>query len=124
MKIALRLFDFHRTMQWLEARGGATGIDATQPTMGTLVLALARARRYAPYRGNCLSQSLALWWALRRRGIATDLVLGAKIDDGQFAAHAWIEARGVVLNDRADVRERFAALTRPATSRETAAIFE
>lgn len=32
--------------------------------------AILRAARYAPYRGNCLSQSLAVYWLLRRRGIA------------------------------------------------------
>ncbi|WP_376797113.1 lasso peptide biosynthesis B2 protein [Thermogemmatispora sp.] len=38
---------------------------------------------------TCLEQSLALWWVLRKRGIAAHVVLG--ISTAPFTAHAWVE---------------------------------
>lgn len=78
--------------------------------------AILRAARYAPYRGNCLSQSLAVYWLLRRRGIAAELRIGARLDDRVFSAHAWVECEGRIVNDRADVRSRFSTL-QPNASR-------
>src|SRR6186997_2216244 len=31
--------------------------------------------------GNCLSQSLTLWWLLRRKGIASDLRIGVRKEE-------------------------------------------
>jgi hypothetical protein len=73
-------------------------------------LALSRAKRYAPFRGNCLSQSLTLVWLLQSRGIAPRLRLGARVRETVFEAHAWVEHDGAVLNDSADVTARFAPL--------------
>jgi hypothetical protein len=90
-------------------------------TIRDAVRALGRARRYGFFRGNCLSQSLALWWRLRRRGIATDLRLGATMAGGVLAAHAWVEHKGRVLNDTQDVSSRYAPLvpksSAPSSSR-------
>ena len=61
----------------------------------------------APHR-----QSLALWWLLRRQGIASDLRLGMRKDASRFEAHAWVEYLGRVLNDRNDVHRRFAPFDR------------
>src|SRR4051794_10010725 len=36
------------------------------------------AARHGFYRGNCLEQSLVLWWLLRRHGIEGDLRFGAR----------------------------------------------
>jgi Transglutaminase-like superfamily len=66
------------------------------------------AARYGVCRGNCLSRSLCLWWLLREQGIESDLRIGVRNPDGGFAAHAWIEYQGIVLNDRADVGRQFA----------------
>jgi hypothetical protein len=73
----------------------------------TLARGLARARRHAPYPGNCLSQSIALCWLLRRRGVPASLRLGARIDAGAFSAHAWVESGDRVINETPDVTERF-----------------
>lgn len=54
-------------------------------------------KRNGPYRGNCLSRSLVLWWLLRRQGIETELRIGTRLDDGRFHAHAWVEKRGQAL---------------------------
>jgi Transglutaminase-like superfamily len=60
-------------------------------------------------RPTCLVQSLVLWWFLARQGIASDLRIGIRRQEGNFEAHAWIESGGVILYDPDEVREHFAA---------------
>jgi hypothetical protein len=52
-----------------------------------------------PYRGNCLQQSLTLWWLLRRQNIESQIRFGARKDGGEFKAHAWVEVDGYALNE-------------------------
>lgn len=49
---------------------------------------------------NCLPRSLAFLWLCQRRGYRPKLVVGVRIQP--FAAHAWIQDDGVVLNDSVD----------------------
>jgi hypothetical protein len=97
-----------RTAARWPARQGALADPAV---IDQLRLATARVQRYSPLPGNCLSRSLVLWWQLRRRGLAPALRLGASLAGGVFAAHAWVEHEGRVLNDTADVAGRYAPLT-------------
>lgn len=86
--------------------------------------AVGRAIAYGVRRANCLERSLVLWFMLQRRGVATDLRIGVRrrpgADSGDRALdfHAWVERGGVVLNDVADVRARFACFDRPIAPRE------
>ena len=61
-------------------------------------------------RGNCLAQSLTVWWLLRRQGISVELRIGVRKHQGRFEAHAWTEHQSRVLNDDADIGRRFAPL--------------
>lgn len=56
-----------------------------------------QARALVPIAPNCLTDSLALRRWLARRGHRCDLVVAARLEP--FAAHCWIEAQGIVLND-------------------------
>jgi len=103
--LAVRAAGFSRVRRTLD-RPPRLRVDRDAAERG-LSRALARARRHAPYRGNCLSQSIALCWLLRRRGVRAELRLGARIDSGVFSAHAWVVSNGRVLNDASDVHERF-----------------
>jgi hypothetical protein len=51
---------------------------------------------------SCLSRSLVLWWLLRWRGLAGELRIGVRKHRDQLQAHAWVEYRDRVLNDRGD----------------------
>lgn len=68
-------------------------------------------KRRAPTRlqGNCLSRSLALWWLLARRGIATTLHIGAAKDGTLFKAHAWVEYDGKSLNTAPQILAEYTA---------------
>lgn len=65
------------------------------------------AARYSPVTVNCLPQSLFVWWMLRREGIEAELRIGVRKERQTVEAHAWVELSGQVLNDRADVEQRF-----------------
>ncbi|WP_254568520.1 lasso peptide biosynthesis B2 protein [Oscillatoria sp. HE19RPO] len=65
------------------------------------------AARYCQPWANCLKKSLVLWGLLRHQGIESELRIGVKKKSGNFAAHAWVEWQGFVLNDTQDVRDRF-----------------
>lgn len=77
-------------------------------------------RHVLPYQSRCLLESLALWYLLRRRGHAAELLLGARTLLGPFEAHAWVELDGCALNDTRHVRDIYAPFELPAGAPESA----
>jgi hypothetical protein len=74
------------------------------------------------WRGStCLEKSLALWWLLRRQGIASELRIGARKLDGKFEAHAWVERDGAALSDSQQEHRHYATFDAafPVHSSET-----
>ena len=67
--------------------------------------AIRIARRYGVFRGNCLSQSLALLWMLRRAGHDAAIQIGVKPSPGGLLAHAWVELRGETIDPSATAGE-------------------
>lgn len=112
--ILIRIINYRQTMAvatWTAARWPARPpVADTRLVIDQLRLATARVQRYSPLPGNCLSRSIVLWWRLRRRGLAPDLRLGVSLAGGEFAAHAWVEHEGRVLNDTPDVARRYPPL--------------
>ena len=70
------------------------------------------ADRHSPMRGTCLERSLALWWLLGRRGITTQLRIGARKSEGKFEAHAWVERNGEVIGEPEGTHLHYAAFER------------
>lgn len=66
-------------------------------------------RAWSFYRAYCLSESLALWYLLRRKGIDAEFRLGVRTVLGPFESHAWVEYRGTVLNDLENINQIFHA---------------
>ena len=56
-------------------------------------------RDFLIFSADCLEESLALWWLLRRNGIDPDFRIGVRTITGRFESHAWVEYQGMVLND-------------------------
>ena len=67
------------------------------------------ADRYGLVHPSCLAKSLALWWLLRRQGIAADLRIGIQKENEKFAAHAWVERDGAALNEPEEHHRHYAA---------------
>jgi hypothetical protein len=116
--VALWAVGFRRwqiVLAWLAPTCDSAGrdeADLLREGRATARLVDAAARR-GMCRASCLPRSLTLWWLLRRRGMDSHLHIGVRKETGRFEAHAWVEWRGAVLNDGADVRDRFAAFDRP-----------
>lgn len=113
--VLVRIINYRQTMAlatWTAARWPARpSVADTRVVIDQWRLATARVQRYSPLPGNCLSRSIVLWWRLRRRGLEPDLRLGVSLAGGTFAAHAWVEHEGRVLNDTVDVADRYRPLT-------------
>lgn len=58
----------------------------------------------------CLQRSAATVCLLKQHGVAARMILGAQ--QMPFKAHAWVEVDGVVVNDKAYMREMYAVLDR------------
>jgi len=111
IEISLAALGLRPTLQWL-TRSAPQSVplpnDARTVTRRAR-LAIDRASRNGMVRGRCLSQSLALWWILRRYGVESRLKLGAVAAQPAFDAHAWLENESGIINDSADVNRRYPA---------------
>ena len=97
----LRLFGYTRTQAWLLRHSEKTAfIEADSNTLQKAER-LAQLANIAGRRGaitaTCLRQALLLQWWLRRLGLDAKLKLGARLQEGQFDAHAWVELAGAAL---------------------------
>jgi hypothetical protein len=81
------------------------------------MLNLASARGI--HAGNCLTRSEVLCALLRRGGVPCTLRIGARVASGSFAAHAWVECDGAVLNDASEVVGRFTPFDDSSTMRRS-----
>jgi hypothetical protein len=123
--IGLRVVGYGRWKRVLEWFMPATvkRVNAADPVMLDSARAIARfqesAARHLFVRTNCLEQSLVLCRLLQRRGIAAEVRIGARKEEGHFEAHAWVELEGTVLNDALEQHQHFAPFDRPVRSMET-----
>ena len=82
--------------------------DATSQRARAIARLMRIAASHGLYRASCLHQSLVLWSLLRRNGIASEIRFGARKEEGELEAHAWVECHGIALNEEGDLRRRFA----------------
>jgi len=86
------------------------------PEIGPAVNALDKSSRRLTF-ANCLTRALALRMLLARRDIPTKLHIGARKDEhGEFAAHAWLTYRDVILVGGEDARDLYREFTRPTNT--------
>jgi hypothetical protein len=120
--VYVRLFGMQRWRRPAEERRRIDDENSGNSSFAKLAEARATARmiaaasRYGLARGNCLSQSIALWGLLRRRGMPAELRIGARRTGSGLEAHAWVELGSEIVNDAEDVRENYAAFEGPMTS--------
>ena len=98
--VALHTAGFQRTITWIERLRRGRSRPAADS-----VRAIRRARSYGLFRGNCLSQSLALLWLLRRSGHDGVLRIGVKSVAGRLLSHAWVELDGETIDPAAIASE-------------------
>jgi hypothetical protein len=78
------------------------GVDPqkVQQTIWQIQPLVEIAARHHLYPMTCLRQALTLQDMLARRGIPTQLCLGARKENGTLLAHAWLEFEGQPLVER------------------------
>lgn len=107
VKLLLRLLGFDRTWAIVRAHAEPGRHDrpaellvaraSLAPAHEEIEYTVALAAALYPGRALCLERSLVLYHYLRRAGLPIRLRLG--VQAYPFAAHAWVEYAGKVLND-------------------------
>lgn len=112
--LTLRVFGFKRTRAFAELKRSP---EATKPEKYPAIRAqrcaqlAAIASRHGLYPANCLHQSLALCWLLRRDGLPARLRIGVLPRTQPFQAHAWVDLDGIALGPSVDQYVAFDTLT-------------
>lgn len=109
IKCMLLTIGFARTLRFLEwrLRGHVVGIDPDVVTLNASARAVVAAAILIPGRNECLEQSLALWYLLRRRGVGAELTFGMR--QFPFGAHAWVTYKGEPLNEDREALRHYVA---------------
>jgi hypothetical protein len=110
IKTLLRLRGFLATLEWIRRRVDTVPASTEAPLeqVRAVESAVAMAGALYPGRAKCLEQSLALYYLLRRQGVAVAYCQG--VQPYPFRAHAWVEYRGQVINDVPEHARFFARL--------------
>jgi Transglutaminase-like superfamily len=115
ISMSLKLRGFGWTKEWLRRRTPLFDAPSQPENSGEKVEAASRmaqsAARFYPRQATCLTESLALWWLLARKGIRAELRIGVRKMGNQFEAHAWIEHEGKALNQAEAPHKHYAAFS-------------
>lgn len=107
--VALKLFGFGRVHAWLRRLPQDAGAGDVRRAR-ELACGVDRAASFYARRAWCLQRSLATLILMRLRRWPAQLVIG--VQRLPFAAHAWVELGGEVVNDDARVRTLYAVIER------------
>ncbi len=113
---SLHLRGFKLTSDWLTNNSLTMAKMSTHNALSAERISLLVdivARRHPVYRATCLPQSLVLWNLLRSNGYLAELRIGVGKNDGEFAAHAWVELEGSVINDLLEVVNLYSPIELP-----------
>jgi len=111
--LGLKCFGLRRLQAWLQRPLPATDASLSADEITRIATLVNGAAGLAPIPATCLTRSLLLGWMLRRRGVASQLRIGVRMNKGKLDAHAWVECAGVPINDQPDVGRQFAAFQTP-----------
>ncbi len=113
--LRLRRLGYAATREWIDSEAAKAFKPLVSPDEMAFcretAVAVSVAGRRTLWRTSCLRQALALRYFLGRRGIETELRIGVRGGQGEFAAHAWVEKNGAVLIGGEYAGERYVALT-------------
>ena len=114
--LGLRLAGLQRFQAWLDHFPLARRPPLSQAEAAALGLAVNRAANRVLGATSCLTRSLLLRWLLRFYGTTSDLRIGGRCENGEFAAHAWVEIAGQPINDVPDIAIRYATFDKPVST--------
>ena len=90
--LCVRTIAFRHICRFLNAyrNGRVRGVCDPDDDIKLVKLSLSRSANLFPWQSLCLSQSIAAFIMLRRRGIPAVIFVGARFEDSSLLAHAWI----------------------------------
>jgi hypothetical protein len=101
VKIRLRLVGFHSTLRYSQRRRHRVEDSPETPALvARTALHVAIAGALFPGRVRCLEQSFALLRLLYMKNVPVSLQVG--VQPYRFRAHAWVEYRGLPINEPGD----------------------
>jgi hypothetical protein len=96
--LALKFFPLKKVVADIRFRSAHHGsAQRAAIDLSELVAGFSATKRLIPAKDQCLSYAIALIFYLRHFRLYPNLVLGVRMNP--FAAHAWVQSDGVVLND-------------------------
>ena len=111
IRASLRVRGYNKTFSSLQARvnpiAPAQNGDAEQLRKTSRMVRAAV--HHSLLHFTCLEESLGLWYLLRQQGIAPQLRIGVRKENGKFEAHAWVEHGGEALNQPEATHLHYAA---------------
>lgn len=94
--MAIALLPFRKVAAAASARGPEKA--RTDPEMVRRVLGAVQGWAWrVPWKTVCFQRGLALHWMLRRRGIRSVLLYGARHKGDGLAAHVWVDVDGATV---------------------------
>jgi len=111
--LSLRLRGFQPTRATLQKNlsPSVTRVDSDSLSNKAALTAhmVSAADRHGLIHPSCLAKSLTLWRLLGEQGITSRLRIGIRKENGKLEAHAWVERKGVALNDPEERHRHYAA---------------
>lgn len=106
--LRLRVLGLARMIARLERLKRTRPAVCARPRLVAVAGAFARASHLTTRHDQCLPRALAAAEGLLRAGASPDMIIGVKLQP--FAAHAWVQCEGMLVNDRFDVVRDFTAI--------------
>jgi hypothetical protein len=113
VRMACRFVTFARLQSISDRMAGPSRANSLGPEVAARLVRIAADRGL--YRARCLERSLVLRWILCREGVDARIILGARKDDNEMQAHAWVEVDGVSLDDANNIHRPFSPFEKTAT---------
>ena len=113
-RLACRFVTFARLQTLSDRMARPARANRLQPEVAARLVGIAAEHGF--YRARCLEKSLVLRWILCREGVDARIILGARKDENEMQAHAWVEVDGVSLDDVNDIHRPFSPFEKIATS--------
>ena len=96
--LLLRLYGLHALVERLRSRKARVSTIARQGRQTTVATAFKSWRYVATEQDHCLTRSVAVASRLISVGARPELIIAVKLRP--FAAHAWVQCDGCLVNDR------------------------
>ncbi len=110
--LLIRFSPYERWRYLLNSDEQSTQTQQKELDIGPLIAMSEKVARHHLFSMNCLRRTLAQKKMLAKRGVLAHVHIGVKKGGGRFEAHSWLSYNSRVLNDSADVTERYVELKR------------